>query len=68
MTFDSDNAYRIGAFSLEASYEPDSLNLITLSGWTNFQKILSDYFITEAFWNTDHVKTVEMLDGTDEPI
>lgn len=64
LTFDSDNAYRIGAFSLEASYEPDSLNLITLSGWTNFQKILSDYFITEAFWNTDHVKTVEMLEPT----
>ena len=64
LAFDSDNTYRIGAFSLEASYEPDSLNLITLSGWTNFQKILSDYDITEAFWDTDHVKTVEVLEPT----
>ena len=64
LEFDSDNTYRIGAFSLEASYEPDSLNLITLSGWTNFEKILSDYDITETFWNTDHVKTVEMLEPT----
>lgn len=58
------DAEGIGAFSLEASYEPDSLNLITLSGWTNFQKILSDYDITETFWNTGHVKTVEMLEPT----
>lgn len=64
LAFDNDNTYRIGAFSLEASYEPDSLNLITLSGWTNFQKILSNYDITETFWNTGHVKTVEMLEPT----
>ena len=64
LEFDSDNTYRIGAFSLEASYEPDSLNLITLSGWTNFQKILNTYDITETFWNTSHVKTVEMLEPT----
>ena len=64
LDFDSDNIYRVGAFSLEASYEPDSLNLITLSGWTNFQKILSNYDITETFWDTNHVKTVEMLEPT----
>ena len=64
LAFDNDNTYHIGAFSLEASYEPDSLNLITLSGWTNFQKILSNYDITETFWNTGHVKTVEMLEPT----
>ena len=64
LEFDSDNIYHIGSLSLEASYEPDSLNLITLSGWTNFEKILSDYDITETFWNTDHVKTVEMLEPT----
>ncbi len=64
LEFDSDNIYRVGALSLEASYEPDSLNLITLSGWTNFQKMLSNYDITETFWNTNHVKTVEMLEPT----
>ena len=36
LTFDSKNIFSSGAFSLEASYEPDSLNLITLSGWANF--------------------------------
>lgn len=64
LDFLSDNNYSSGAFSLEASYEPDSLNLITLSGWANFQKMLSNYDITETFWNTDHVKTVEMLEPT----
>ena len=64
LDFDSDNIYRVGAFSLEASYEPDSLNLITLSGWANFQKMLSNYDITETFWNTEHIKTVEMLEPT----
>ena len=64
LDFTSDNNYSSGAFSLEASYEPDSLNLITLSGWTNFQKITSNYDITETFWNTSRVKTVEMLEPT----
>ncbi|MBQ8062120.1 MAG: TonB-dependent receptor [Bacteroidales bacterium] len=64
LEFDSDNIYRIGSLSLEASYEPDSLNLITLSGWTNFQKIQSNYDITETFWNTDYIKTIEMLEPT----
>lgn len=64
LEFDNDNIYRIGSLSLEASYEPDSLNLITLSGWTNFQKILADYDIAETFWNSGHVKTVEMLEPT----
>ena len=64
LEFDNDNIYRIGSLSLEASYELDSLNLITLSGWTNFQKILADYDIAETFWNSGHVKTVEMLEPT----
>lgn len=64
LTFDSKNTFSSGAFSLEASYEPDSLNLITLSGWANFQKLLSENDITEAFWNTDHVKTIEMQEPT----
>ena len=64
LDFSSDNNYSTGAFSLEAGYEPDSLNLITLSGWVNIQKMLSHYDITETFWNTDHVKTVEMLEPT----
>ena len=64
LEFDSDNIYHIGSLSLEASYEPDSLNLITLSGWSNFQKIQSNYDITETFWNTDYIKTIEMLEPT----
>lgn len=64
LDFTSDNTYTAGAFTLEASYEPDSLNLITLSGWANFQKMLGEYDITETFWNTSRVKTIEMLEPT----
>ena len=64
LEFDSDNIYRIGSLSLEASYEPDSLNLITLSGWSNFQKMQSNYDITETFWNIDFIKTIKMLEPT----
>ena len=64
LDFDYDGRYRIGALSLEASYEPDSLNLITLSGWANIQKALHEYDITETFWNTNHEKTVEILEPT----
>ena len=64
LDFTSDNTFYSGAFSLEASYEPDSLNLITLSGWTNFQKQLGEYDITESFWNTSRVKTIEMQEPT----
>ena len=64
LDFNSNNSFSSGAFSLEASYEPDSLNLITLSGWANFQKMLSDYDITETFWNTGHLKTIEMNEPT----
>ena len=64
LDFTSDNTYSAGAFTLEASYEPDSLNLITLSGWANFQKMLGEYDITETFWNTSRVKTIEMLEPT----
>lgn len=64
LDFTSDNTFYSGAFSLEASYEPDSLNLITLSGWTNFQNQLGEYDITESFWNTSRVKTIEMQEPT----
>lgn len=64
LTFDSKNILSSGAFSLEASYEPDSLNLITLSGWANFQKMLGKNDITETFWNTDHIKAIEMREPT----
>ena len=64
LDFTSDNIYSAGAFSLEASYEPDSLNLITLSGWANSQKMLGEYDITETFWNTGRIKTIEMQEPT----
>lgn len=64
LDFTSDNTYSAGAFTLEASYEPDSLNLITLSGWANFQKMLGEYDITETFWNTSREKTIEMQEPT----
>ncbi len=64
LDFNSNNGFSSGAFSLEASYEPDSLNLITLSGWANFQKMLSEYDITETFWNTGQMKTIEMSEPT----
>ena len=64
LDFTSDNTFYSGAFSLEASYEPDSLNLITLSGWANFQKMLGEYDITETFWNTGRIKTIEMQEPT----
>ena len=64
LDFTSDNIYSVGAFTLEASYEPDSLNLITLSGWANFQKMLGEYDITEIFCNTSRVKAIEMQEPT----
>lgn len=64
LDFDSDKTFSSGAFSLEASYEPDSLNLITLSGWANLEKLLGKYDITETFWNTSRVKTIEMQEPT----
>ena len=64
LDFTSDNAFSSGTFSLEASYEPDSLNLVTLSGWTDFQKILGEYDIKETFWNTSRVKTIEIQEPT----
>ena len=64
LDFTSDNIYSAGAFSLEASYEPNSMNLITLSGWVNSQKMLGEYDITETFWNTGRVKTIEMQEPT----
>ncbi len=65
LDFTAKQTQSIGALSLEAGYEPDSLNLITLSGWTNFQKIPSIYNITETFWNTSHEKSVEIQELTE---
>lgn len=64
LEFVSKNRYDSGSFSLEASYEPDSLNLITLSGWMNTQKMHSRYDITETFWNESRSKTMEMREPT----
>lgn len=64
LAFDSKNTLSSEALSLEASYEPDSLNLITLSGWANFQKMLGKNDITETFWNTNRIKTIEMQEPT----
>ena len=64
LDFTEDSKYSIGSFSLESSYEPDSLNLITISGWTNLQNVASDFDITETFWNTALEKTMEMLEPT----
>lgn len=60
LTFDNKSTFSYGAFSMEASYEPDSLNLITLSGWADFQKSLVENDVTETFWNATRVKTIEM--------
>ena len=65
LDFTNDQTYSNGTLSLEAGYEPDSLNLITLSGWANIQKMLSQYDIKETFRNTDQIKTVEMLEPTE---
>ncbi len=64
LDFSNDNRFSSGAFSLETSYEPDSLNLITLSGWANFQKMQNEYNITETFWNSNHIKNIEMKEPT----
>lgn len=64
LKFTNDSRISSEAFSLEASYEPDSLNLITLSGWANFQNVLNEYDITETFWDSNHIKTIEMQEPT----
>ena len=58
LDFSNDVTYQPGALSLEASYEPDSLNLITLSGWTNYQRMRQAYAITETFRDRDRAKTL----------
>jgi len=49
-------------FSLETSYEPDSLNLFTVSGWLDFHKESELFDITESFWDKSHNKTREMTE------
>jgi len=55
--------YRVGAFSLEASCEPDSLNLLTLSGWANLQRSLERFDITESFRDIARARTAEMQEA-----
>ena len=64
LTFSDDVLYSAGAFSLEASYEPDSLNLITLSGWANRQRSLETYDIVESFRDAARNKTLELREPT----
>ncbi len=64
LDFDNIQTFSLNAYSLEASYEPDSLNLITLSGWANRQKMGGEFNITETFWNTSREKSLEMKEPT----
>ena len=64
LSFSDDVLYSLGAFSLEASYEPDSLNLVTLSGWTNLQRSLETFDIVETFRDAARNKTLELREPT----
>ena len=65
LEFDNDQDFSMKALSLEASCEPDSLNLVTLSFFMNNHKTKSKFNILETFWNPDFVKTVEMREPTE---
>ena len=60
LEFEDDVLYSTGSFSLEASYEPDSLNLITLSGWVDLQRTRESFRISERFWDADRRLTADM--------
>lgn len=64
LDFYNNQTLSLGSFALDATYEPDSLNLITLQGWANLQKIHNDYDITETFWNSSGEKTIELYEPT----
>ena len=64
LTFTDEVLYSTGACSLEASYEPDSLNLVTLSGWTNLQRSLETFDIVETFRDAARNKTLELREPT----
>lgn len=64
LDFSSKQDFTMEALSLEASYEPDSLNLLTLSFFSNRQKTGSEYDILETFWDPSRVKTIEMNEPT----
>ena len=64
LSFDDEVLYSVGAFSLEASYEPDSLNLVTLSGWANLQRSLETFDIVETFCDAARNKTLELREPT----
>ncbi|MDT3357155.1 MAG: TonB-dependent receptor [Bacteroidota bacterium] len=49
-------------FSLETTYEPDSLNLFTVSGWVDFHKESEIFDITESFRDRSGNKTMEMTE------
>ena len=60
LEFEDDVLYSTGSFSLEASYEPDSLNLITFSGWVDLQRTRESFRISERFWDADRNLTADM--------
>ena len=60
LEFEDDVLYSTGSFSLEASYEPDSLNLITFSGWVDLQRTRESFRISERFWDADRRLTADM--------
>ena len=49
LTFSNKQQQGLEAFALEASYGIDSLNLLTLSGWTNLQRAHRIYEANETF-------------------
>ena len=49
LTFSNQQQQGLGAFALETSYEIDSLNLLTLSGWANLRRAHLMYEATETF-------------------
>ena len=64
LTFTDEVLYSTGACSLEASYEPDSLNLVTLSGWASLQRSLETFDIVETFRDAARNKTLELQEPT----
>ena len=60
LEYEDDVLYSTGSFSLEASYEPDSLHLVTLSGWVDLQRTRESFRIGERFWDVDRRLTADM--------
>ena len=49
LTFSNQQQQELGAFALETSFEIDSLNLLTLSGWANLSRAHLMYEANETF-------------------